>query len=335
MNMDIRTKRFFGAFLFLLLIGCLPLFVKNNYHLGILTMIAINTMLVIGLNLLMGYAGQVSLGHAAFFGIGAYSTAVFTSSQFGWHPFFAALAGIAISILIAAIIGIPCLRLRGHYLALATLGFGWIMYIVMKNWEPLGGTSGIEKIPFIVVGNIIIKDDISRFYLCWIVAMIILWISWNIVHSRVGRALQALHTSEPAAESLGVYITGYKLQVFMLSAVFASVAGTLYAHTINFVGPNTFNFVTSVQIVVMTVIGGMASVWGAPVGAGVITILVEVLREISDKFGDHIKYLKDSDVIVHGLILVLAMIFMPSGVYCTIFDNIVRVFRRKKTGGAA
>jgi branched-chain amino acid transport system permease protein len=332
--MDIRTKRFIGAFLFITLIGCVPLFVKNGYHLGILTMVAINTILVIGLNLLMGYAGQVSLGHAAFYGIGAYSTAVFTSSQFGWHPFIAALAGIIISIIIAAVIGIPCLRLRGHYLALATLGFGWIMFIVMKNWEPLGGTSGIEKVPFLVVGNIIINDDPTRFYFTWTVALIILWITWNIVHSRVGRALRALHTSEIASASLGVYITGYKLQVFLLSAVFASIAGSLYAHCINFVSPNTFNFVTSVQIVVMTVIGGMASVWGAPVGAGVITILVEVLREVGDKFGDKVKYLKDSDVIVHGLILVLAMIFMPSGVYCTIFDNIVRVFRRKKSGGA-
>ncbi|MEI6520217.1 MAG: branched-chain amino acid ABC transporter permease [bacterium] len=329
--MDIRTKRFIGAFLFITLIGCVPLFVKNGYHLGILTMVAINTILVIGLNLLMGYAGQVSLGHAAFYGIGAYSTAVFTSSQFGWHPFVAALAGIVISIIVAAIIGIPCLRLRGHYLALATLGFGWIMYIVMKNWEPLGGTSGIEKIPFLVVGNIVINDDQSRFYFTWAVAMIILWITWNIVHSRVGRALRALHTSESAASSLGVYITGYKLQVFLLSAVFASIAGSLYAHCINFVSPNTFNFVTSVQIVVMTVIGGMASVWGAPVGAGAITILVEVLREVGDK----VKIMKDSDVIMHGLILVLAMIFMPSGVYCTIFDGIVRLFRRKKTGGAA
>ncbi len=310
-----------------------PFFVKNNYYLGVLAFVAINTILAVGLNLLMGYAGQISLGHAAFFGIGAYTTAILTTQPLHagaavWSPWNAALAGILITCVIATCVGIPCLRLKGHYLAMATLGFGWITSIVLVHWDAVTqGTSGISNIPKLALGSLVFDTDIKRFYLTWTVALLILLLSSNIVNSRVGRALRALHTSESAASALGINIAWYKIQVFVLSAAFASIAGSLYAHTVNFISPATFGFLASVQFVVMVVIGGMASVWGAPTGAATITLLIEWLRGL----GETIPRMKEFDVIAHGAILVLVMIFLPSGLTCGTRDLVMRWVKRRKT----
>ena len=300
----------------LALVGVTPLCIHNNYYLSVLAFIAINTILAVGLNLLMGYAGQVSLGHAAFFGMGAYTSAILTT-QYHCSPWLALLAGLVVTCTIALLVGIPCLRLSGHYLAMATLGFGWIVYIVLVHWTSLtGGTSGIEQIPSLSIGSLVFADDVSRLYLTWTAAILLLAVSANIVNSRVGRALRALHSGEMAAAALGVNPARYKIQVFVLSAAYASIAGSLYAHTVNFISPSTFGFVFSVELVVMVVIGGMASVWGAPIGAGAITLLAEWLRGL----GESVPACKEFDVIAHGAILVLVMIFMPTGLTCGVRD---------------
>lgn len=300
----------------------------SDYVLFPLAIIGIYTILVVGMNLLMGYAGQVSLGHAAFFGIGAYTSACLTTGVHHTNPWVAILFGMGIAGVVAFIVGLPCLRLHGHYLAVATLGIGVIANIIMKEWsEVTGGTSGIESIPKLTVLANPIDSNTEYFYLCWTVAIIALLFAGNIVNSRVGRALRALHTSESAAATLGVNIASYKLQVFVLSAIFAALAGSLYAHIVFFISPPTFGFMKSVEFVVMVVIGGMASIWGAVIGAGTMTMLGEWLRDLAtnaDKYGDKFAQI---DIIVHGLILMLVMIFLPNGIFCTIRDAIYRWWR--------
>ncbi|MHB9134333.1 MAG: branched-chain amino acid ABC transporter permease [Armatimonadota bacterium] len=310
-----------------LVIAILPKFVTNNYSLSVLAFVAINTILAVGLNLLMGYAGQVSLGHAAFFGMGAYVSAILTTLPHPVSPWLAMLAGVIFTSAVAFAIGIPCLRLKGHYLAMATLGFGWIVYIVLVHWTKVTqGTSGIESIPKLAIGSLVFDNDLSRFYLTWGAALLILLISANVVNSRVGRALRSVHGSEMAATSLGVNISSYKIQVFVLSAAYASIAGSLYAHTVNFISPSSFGFTFSVELVVMVVIGGMASVWGALFGAGTITLLVEWLRSLGQTF----PAFRDFDVIAHGAILILVMIFMPSGLTCGAQDLVMHFIRRRR-----
>jgi branched-chain amino acid transport system permease protein len=318
---------------FLLLRGSGGILGQDNYWLHVLVIVGIYTMLAVGLNLLMGYAGQVSLGHAAFYGLGAYTTAVLTT-RFAVSPWLAMLCGLVLTGVVALLIGIPCLRLRGHYLAMATLGFGWIVYIVMKQLESVtGGTQGIERVPKLALGTFIFDSDVKRFYLTWVFALLVLIISANIVNSRTGRAFRAMHGSEQAAAALGINIAGLKLQVFVLSAVFASLAGSLYAHVMNYVNPSPFDFHFSVQLVVMTCIGGMASVWGAPLGAATITFLKESLQmpavtEWLDKF-----HLHDIDVIIHGLILIVVMVFLPGGLVSGVTGTVARL-RRKRAAAA-
>ena len=305
-------------------VAVLPLFVTSNYQLAILTFIAINTIVVVGLNLLMGFAGQISLGHAAFFGLGAYTSAVLTT-RYQLSPWLGILAGIGLTSAVAFLVGLPCLRLKGHYLAMATLGVGWIANIVMTHWEPVTlGSSGIQSIPKLAIGAFQFTSDKSHFYLAWVAALVVLAISLNLVDSRVGRAIRALHGSERAASTLGVDVARMKVAVFVVSAAFASLAGSLYAHTVNFISPSAFGFLLSVEIVVMAVIGGMASVWGAVLGAGAITLLVEWLRAV----GQAVPSLQNLEMVAHGAILMLVMLVLPAG----LVSGIGRLLTRRQRG---
>lgn len=291
------------------LLAALPWIVTNDYHISILIFIGIHTILALALNLLMGYAGQVSLGHAAFYGVGAYTSAVLTIMA-GWPPWLGLIAATVLAGLVSYVIGLPTLKLRGHYLAMATLGFGMIMRIVFVEYYPLtGGTSGLSGIPAFNVFGIELIEDRQYYYLVWFFALALIWLSYNIVDSRVGRALRAVHGSETAAASVGVDTAKYKLQVFVLSGMYSGLAGALYAHYIRFVNPDPFGFMFSIELVVMVVIGGMASIWGAIFGAGAITLLSQGLHKF-----------EDFEVIVYGLILVVVMIYMPTGITKTFVD---------------
>lgn len=314
------TSPLFAAMCGIIIVALLPLVITNNYQRGVLTFVAIYTMVAVGLNLLMGYAGQVSLGHAAFFGIGAYTSAI-CSTQTSFSPWLAILLGIIIAAGVALLIGIPCLRLKGHYLAMATLGFGWIVYIIFDNWKSLTqGSSGIINIPNLSIGSFVFSSDISRFYLSWSLAILLLLLSANLIRSRVGRALRALHGSEDAAASMGIDVAHYKIAVFVISATFASLAGSIYAHTVNYISPAPFGFIGSVELVVMVVIGGMASIWGAVLGAGTITFLVEWLRSL----GQVNPQFQEFEIVFHGAILIIVMIFMPTGLTCGLRDIFLR-----------
>jgi len=264
--------------------------------------VGINGIIAIGLSLLMGYAGQISIGHAAFFGLGAYTSAVLTA-KLGFHPWGAFFMGILLSSCVALIIGIPSLKLKGHYLAMATLGFGEIAYIVFNELTDItGGPSGIGGIPKISLAGYTMNTDIKYYFFVWAFLLLILTLSLNLIHSRIGRALRSIHDSEVAANAMGINTSKLKIQVFMISAVFGSVAGSLYTHYVTFVSPSSFGLFFSILLVMMVVIGGMHSVWGALIGATLLTILPEFLRA-----------LKDFEIFVYGAVLLLIMIFLPRG----------------------
>jgi branched-chain amino acid transport system permease protein len=285
--------------------------------------IGILTIVLVGLNLLMGYAGQISLGQAAFYGIGAYVSAVMTTlasrhgvlpgiSQSWWWPWLAIAVGMVITGGFAYLIGKPILRLRGNYLAMATLGLGIILYILFREGEDFtGGNDGIAGIPRLAIGSFKIWPIQRYYFLVWAAALVVIIIALNIVNSRVGRALRSIHGSEVAANTMGVDTAKYKSQVLVVSAVFASLAGSLYAHFQALIAPSPFGFVASVELVVMSVVGGIASIWGAPFGVALIYVVREVLRArlhavLHGAGGEH-------EMIVYGIIVVVIMIFMPEG----------------------
>ncbi|MEA1958884.1 MAG: branched-chain amino acid ABC transporter permease [Chloroflexota bacterium] len=272
---------------------------------SIMIFIGISTIVTVGLCLLMGYTGQVSLGQAAFYGLGAYFSAVLSKS-YDVNPWLAMLIAAVATGLFAFIIGYPIFRLRGNYLAMATLGIGLIIYILFRQLIGItGGPDGMAGIPYLSIGGFEFDTNFKRYFLVWFFCLSVLFLSQNIVRSRTGRALRAIHGSEVAAESIGINVTRFKVKIFVLSAVYASLAGSLFVHHLRFVSPQTFDFLGSVKLVVMAVIGGLASIWGAIFGAGATTILSDEL----------LLNLGEWDIVAYGIILMLVMIFTPEGLF--------------------
>lgn len=298
--------------LFTALILLIPLIVENNYFLSVGVIIGIHTTVVVGLCLLMGYAGQISLGQAGFYGLGAYTSGILTST-YNVSPWLALLAGAILTGIIAYALGVPIFKLKEHYLALATLGLGLIIHVVFVEEAALtGGPSGLTKpIPYLKIGSLTFDTEFKYYFLVWIVALLAIILANNVVHSRIGRALRSIHGSEYAAQSLGVDTTRFKMQVFALSAVYASIAGSLYAHYITFISPSPFGMMTSVQFVVMAVVGGLSSVWGPVFGVTGITILTEGLKEIIPTIFPQAG--GEFEIVVYGIILVVVMIVLPEG----------------------
>jgi len=301
--------------IFTAIIFTLPAFLQNNYHLMVLNVAALNILVVVGLNLLIGYAGQISLGHAAFFGLGAYISAVLTTT-YGFPIWPTILLAMVITGMVAFAIGIPTLKLEGHYLVMATLGFNVIVYIVMIQLEPVtGGPSGFSGIPRLQAGGFIFDSDRKIYFLLWAVSIGSLLLSLNLIHSRVGRAMAALSQNEIAARCTGIDTERYKVKIFVLSAVLASLAGSLYAHYLTFISPGTFSFFYSLQVVTMVLVGGMGSLWGSLFGALLLTLLPEALHAV-----------KEYNVLIYGLILMVALVFFPQG----LFPGIAAVLGRGK-----
>jgi branched-chain amino acid transport system permease protein len=288
-----------------------PLIESNPYNLGLSNLIAIYTMVVLGLNLFIGYAGQISLGHAAFFAIGAYGSAIGTTTLGG--PAWPVMAAVAlIAAIIALAVGLPALKLSGHYLAMATLGFNIVIYTILVQWDTVtGGPSGFSGIPYLSIGPVVFDNEIHFHYLVWSFAVLALLLCLNLVRSGVGRGLAALAEDETAASALGVDIRRAKVKVFVLSAVLASVAGSLFAHCYAFVSPDSFNIFVSVDFVIMVVVGGMGSIWGTLFGTALITLLPEWIEAL-DAFKD----------VIHGLILVIILLFLPQGLVTGIVDAV-------------
>jgi branched-chain amino acid transport system permease protein len=305
-NHSWASPRTGGIALLALVIALAPLVMVNNYFYDVAILVGLNAIVCVGLNLLIGYAGQISLGHAGFFGLGAYGSALL-ASRYGWPPLaalFSATAGVA---LLAFVVGRPILRLQGHYLAMATLGLGIIVSIVISTEDALtGGPDGMSVPPLALFGFVVQGERIWY----WVVGACLLlavWLAQNLIESPIGRALRALHTSEIAAEVAGIDSARHKLMVFVVSAVFAAVAGGLTAYYAGFITPAKASFLHSIELVTMVVFGGMASIFGAVVGAAILTVLPQLLT-----------LLKDYEMVVLGALMMFTMIFLPGGVVPTL-----------------
>lgn len=307
---------------FVAMILVLPFLLKGSYLINVMVFVGINTMLAVALNLLLGYAGQISLGHAAFFGLGAYISGVLTATH-GMNAWYVMIAAAAIVGGLAFVIGFPILKLKGHYLAMATLGLGIIVYIVFNETVDItGGPSGLSGIPNLQLGSFKFDTDLRNYYLIWLFALAVILLAVNLTNSRIGRALRAIHDSEIAARVMGVNARLLKVQIFALSAVISSLAGSLYAHTMAFVAPASFGFNFSVELLTMVVIGGLGSVYGSFLGAALLTLLPEFLR-----------FLHDYDIVFYGLLLMLMTMFMPGGLVRGI-PAMIRRIGKKKEGAA-
>jgi len=308
---------------FSLLVMSAPQFFEGGYLMNVLVFVGINTMLAIALNLLLGYAGQISLGHAGFFGLGAYLSGILTTT-YSLNPWVAMPTAAAVVGCLAGLIGFPVLKLKGHYLAMATLGLGIIMYIVFNETiEFTGGPSGLSGIPNLELAGVTFDSDVKNFYLIWGVTLAVMLFSLNLANSRVGRALRAVHDSEVAAQVLGVNARLLKVQIFALSAVISSLAGSLYAHTMTFISPASFGFNFSIELLTMVVIGGLGSIYGSFLGAALLTLLPEFLRGANDY-----------DIIIYGGLLMVMVMYMPGG----LVRGIPALFRKiagKGEGGHA
>jgi branched-chain amino acid transport system permease protein len=307
-----------------------------TYYMTQITMSAHYALVVIGLCLLMGYAGQVSLGHAGFFAIGGYTTAVLTTwnllayrdtplvswcSSLGlvlqrrdiygadimsFTPLVAFVVAMLLTGIIALLIGLPLIRLKGHYLAMATLGFGLIIYRIVLGGQVFGQADGISNVPpFRIFAGLEVNGRapfrIMSYYITWFVVVLAMVLAINLVNSRVGRALRSIHENEEAAHSLGVNTYRYKLLIFILSALFAAVGGVLLTHYNGSIGPSEVTVMKSVRYLVIVAVGGMANLWGALF----MGILLNFLS-LRGVFGSY-------DDAVFGIILIVILIFAPQG----------------------
>lgn len=280
----------------------LPYIFPNDYFIHIAIMSAINVMLVLSLNLISGYAGQISLGHAAFFGIGAYTSALL--SLHGLPVWFSLFLSIPVAAFLGLLIGYPVLRLKGHFFGIATLGFGEIVHLLLNNWVNVTrgpmGISGIPKPEPILFFDFSTKTD--YYLLIMILVGFIIYLSIRIKHSKTGRALLAIRTDEITAGAMGVNVTYYKIFAFIFSAAIAGLSGAFYAHYVLFLSPETFKLSTSINILLMLLIGGMGSILGSILGGVFITFLSEYLRAFAEY-----------QMLIYGVMIVLVVIFAPRG----------------------
>ena len=285
-----------------LVVAVLPLVLPSLFYLRMAALVFIFALAVVGINLLMGFAGQVSLGHAGFFGIGAYAVAV-GPTHLGVPSWLALIAGALAAGLLAFVVGRPILRLRGHYLAVATLGMGLLIAMVFTNesaWT--GGPDGMP-VPRLELFGFRVYGAWTWYWISGATLVIGAWIAANLIASPTGRALRAIHDSETAARVLGVDVARYKLTAFVISAVYAAVAGGYLALFDGLVTPLAAGFLRSIEFVTMAVLGGLGSILGGIVGAAVLVLLPQLLTVFHDY--EHI---------VLGLVMIATMIFLPAGI---------------------
>ncbi len=325
-------KNVIGILVLTALVVLIPKAITNDYDLRLYTDIGLACIIVVGLSLFMGYAGQISLGHAGFYAIGAYTTGLLTT-RLGMPPIATLFVGIALASTVAFLIGIPSLKLRGHYLAMATLGFCFVVFIIIKNAIPTsGGIEGIIKIPRLSVFGFIFKKQIPKFYLTWGTLTILMVLSLNIMKSRIGRACMAIHGNETAARVMGINTSRMKIQIFVISAIFASIAGSYKAFFDPYLGPETFSVDMSIHLVILVAVGGMTNLWTALSGAVFLSLLFTYLNDNWDFF-------KEYRILFDGAILMLIMMFFPRGLFITLAEKLRRwqvikfIFKRQEIKG--
>jgi branched-chain amino acid transport system permease protein len=280
----------------------LPLVEPHQFLLHMLSLVAISAIVALGLQLLLGFSGQLSIGQAAFYGVGAYTSAILTAKL--GVPFLGALFAAGIAAALVSLMMVPITRLTGAYLAVATLGFSILTYLFIKNEEWLtGGSFGFMGIPRASLFGFTLRKPEHAYWLCVVVAVIVYFALARLQRSRFGRAINAIRQNEDAARASGVSVTRLKSECFVIAAFVAGIAGSLYAHQTRYLAPNDFTFWKSIEILIMVVIGGMGSLVGAVLGAAVVVLLPEVLREIGDY-----------RMLVFGAVLMAVMLFGEGGV---------------------
>lgn len=342
--------------LFVVSVHFLTAWTDTLYYLTQMTMSAYYSLLIIGLCVVMGYAGQISIGHAGFFAIGGYLSAGLTTTNllaykdnlivrlldslgllisgqdiYGdtlivVNPWAAFVFAVSVAAFLALLIGMPALKLKGHYLAMATLGFGIIIYRIVLATPYFGEADGISEVPgFVLFGDVVVNGDftdrVSNYYIAWIMVILGMLLLRNLIDSRVGRALRAIHGAEDAADAMGVDTTAFKLNVFVLSAIFAAVAGVFMTHYNGSIGPSEASVMKSVRYVAIVAVGGMAHLWGALIMGIILNFLS--LRGV---FGTY-------DDAIFGAILIVIMLFAPNGLLRLNYkDHMARLlaFRRQR-----
>ena len=319
---DMTSRRFIPRDWQLLLgvivvLVAIPFKLGNDYFLLLFNVMALNALVVLGLNLLIGSTGQVSLGHAAFFGIGAYLSAI-ASTTWQWPLLCSLVFSLTAVGVVGCLLAIPTLKLEGHYLVMATLGFNIVVSILLDQMDSItGGPSGFPGIPQLRLGPFVIDSDFRFYVFIWPLFLFLFALTLNLNDSRIGRAFKAIHEKELTAEAMGIASHKYKVAVFVLSALYAGLAGSCYAHYVTFISPKTFDIFYSVQVVTMVVVGGMGSLWGGLAGAALLTAMPEALHQFEDWY-----------VLIYGLVLMSVLVFLPKG----LLPSILKLFllRSKK-----
>lgn len=293
----------------LVLAALMPVFVPNPFYLAVANLVLINAAVAVSLTLLIGTTGQLSLGHAAFFASGAYLSAHLSVAR-GWPVLMALPCAVLGSTLLAWAVGRLFLKLSGYYLAVATLGIGLLLGIVLRNEQQFsGGPDGMSVGP-LELGGHVLRGDAAWYWLLLVVLALVVGAALNLMRSPAGRALRALHDAEIAATTMGVDVRSYKVRIFVLSGAVAGLMGALYAHYAGFITPASASFVHSVQFLMMAVIGGIGSIGGAVLGAAIVTLLPNLLAGVAEY-----------ETLVVGGGLFAAVLFMPRGIVPTLRDR--------------
>ena len=304
----VLTAQRIGITLAVVLALGFPLLGFKSYYLHIAVLSLLHVLLALGLNLIAGYAGQLSLAQAAFFGIGAYASALLMLNLH-WSFWLAAPAGALLAGLVAVAIGLPTLRLKGPYFVISTMGFGEIVRLIFLNWESVTrGPNGLTGIPApdpISLGFVTLSFEsrMESYYLILFVLFGVLILYYNLVHSRIGRALRAIRNDYIAAQVMGIHVAFYRILAFGTGAMIAGLTGALYAGYIRFISPDTFTSGESINILIMMVIGGMGTIIGPIIGAVCVTYLLETMRVFAEY-----------RLVIYGLLMFIVILYMPQGI---------------------
>ncbi len=299
----------FAAFIFIL--AAFPVFFTDPFPRHLMIMIMLYATMSVGWNIIGGYTGQVSFGNAAFFGIGAYATAVLLVN-FGLNPWIGMLAGCFFSVLLALIVGYPCFRLQGHYFAIATIAVGEIMLVIFTNWDYVGAAVGI----YIPILDESVKNfefhttKIPYYYIIMAMMIVALGVSYAVEKSRIGYYLRAIKDDADGARSLGIDIQKYKMIAFSISAVLTAICGTFYAQYVLYIHPSsTMDLMMSIHLCIICLIGGIGTLFGPIVGAFVFIPLTELTRVYLGSEGQGI------DMIIYALLIIILAIWRPHGLW--------------------
>lgn len=317
-----NRREYLVVLLFGLFIIAFGVAFHDSYLISIMVAIGLLTMTLIGLDLIFGYCGQVNFGHQAFYALGAYSSGIWVT-KFGAPPLIALLAGMMLSCIVAYLIGKIVFRLKGYYFILATMVFGLVVYYAAGAFpEWTGGMSG-TAVPSFSIGTLVIKSEIEYYWLIWAITIGMLIVALNIVRGRVGRALKAISSSETAAEAVGIDANKYLVRVYMLGAVFASIAGSLLVHHERFMVPYYFGINTIVMMFVALCLGGTGTIWGCLLGAAIVTMLPEFMYVF-----------KTYSTLFYGVVLVLTLTLLPRGLAGLLQSGFKKLLGRKPKAGA-